>query len=45
MTDDEIFKKFNCDRVTADVEKTDYYCGNPDAYRHGEPVPQGWMGI
>lgn len=45
LSNDEIQRKFNCKRFTTDIKKTDYYCHNPDAYRSGEPIPEGWMGI
>lgn len=32
-TDEEIQQMFFCDRVTADVRKTDIYCDDPDLYR------------
>jgi len=31
--DEEIRKKFNCDRVTADARATDVYCQDPSLYR------------
>lgn len=33
LTDDEIKKMHDCDRVTADVRATDIYCVDPDLYR------------
>ena len=44
-TDAEIRAKFNCDRLTREARSTDYYCSNPDAYREGELVPEGYLGI
>ena len=34
----EIRIKFNCDRVTADVQETDIFCGNPTFYNNPKDV-------
>jgi hypothetical protein len=33
LTDEQIKEQFNCNRVTADVRKTDVYCSDPGLYR------------
>jgi hypothetical protein len=33
LTDEEIMKKFDCNRATLEVRPTDIYCKNPDLYR------------
>ena len=38
LTVSEITKKFDCDRITADVRETDIFCGNPKFYNSPESV-------
>lgn len=33
LSDDDIKKKFDCDRVTLEIRETDIFCSNPDLYR------------
>jgi LAS superfamily LD-carboxypeptidase LdcB len=33
LTNQEIKEKFNCNRPTTDVQRTDIFCSNPDLYR------------
>ena len=45
-TDEEILLNLNCDRITADVIGTDYYCGHLDLYRSdledGNLLDENW---
>lgn len=38
LTADDITKKFDCNRITADVRETDVFCGNPKFYNNPSSI-------
>ena len=48
LTAEQISKKFGCNRITADVRKTDVFCGNPKFYNNPDSVTYDdyykWLG-